>query len=335
MKTTRLKVTMSEVQPTVVRVLDVPAVVLLPELHDLLQAAIGWTDSHLHQFVAGDISYGMPDLDGPDDERDESAVALRALPNRFIYLYDFGDGWEHEVVVMDPAVIGRASSRERAHAPPEDVGVPHGYAEFRRVMADPDEPEHEDFRTWARSWNDGFDLDATDLLVRQTVGTVPAPVRLVLGLAADGVRLTPGGRPPRTFGEVQGLYPSWNSLERPASIEEDLPPVAALHVLLRHVGLLRLRKGILGPTRATPTRPPISLPGAWPNNVRPPGPRTPKHGAGSPKPVEGGALAITSVTVELLPRAPTRGRSRNRSPRQRPDRTPEKGGQQMTYPLTL
>ena len=74
MKTSRLDVTMNEVQPTVVRVLDVPAGVLLPELLDLLQAAIEWTDSHLHQFVAGDISYAMPDLDGPDDQRDESAV---------------------------------------------------------------------------------------------------------------------------------------------------------------------------------------------------------------------------------------------------------------------
>jgi hypothetical protein len=50
--------------------------------------------------------------------------------------------------------------------------------------------------------------------------------------------------------EVQGLYPSWNLSERPASIEEDLPPLAALHDLLRHVGLLRLSKGTLGPTRA-------------------------------------------------------------------------------------
>ena len=251
MKTSRLEVKMSEVQPTVVRVLDVPAVVLLPELHDLLQAAIGWTDSHLHQFVAGDVSYGMPDLDGPDDERDESAVALRTLPNRFIYLYDFGDGWEHEVVVVGPGGDWPGVVAGEGACPPEDVGGPHGYAEFRRVMADPDQREHEEFRTWAGNWNDGFDLDATDLLVRQTVGAVPAPVRLVLGLAADGVRLTPRGRLPRAFvREVQGLYPSWNLSERPASIEEDLPPLAALHDLLRHVGLLRLHKGILGPTRA-------------------------------------------------------------------------------------
>ena len=251
MKTTRLEVTMCEVEPAVVRVLDVPAGVLLPELHDLLQAALGWTDSHLHQFVAGDISYGMPDIDGPDDERDESAVALRALPDRLRYLYDFGDGWEHEVVVVgsggdQPGVVAGEGA-----CPPEDVGGPHGYVEFRRVMADPDQPEHEHIRTWAGSWNDGFDLDATDLLLRQTVGAVPAPVRLLLGLAADGVKLTPGGRLPRAFvREVQELHPSWNLSKRPASIEEDLPPLAALHDLLRHVGLLRLYKGTLSPTRA-------------------------------------------------------------------------------------
>ena len=93
---------MSDVEPPVVRVLDVPAGVLLPEVHNLLQAALGWTDSHLHQFVADGVCYGMPDVDGPEDERDESAVALRALPERFTYLYDFGDGWEHEVVVLGP-----------------------------------------------------------------------------------------------------------------------------------------------------------------------------------------------------------------------------------------
>ena len=58
---------MNEVERPVLRVLDVPAGVLLPELHDLLQVAIGWTDSHLHQFVADDVCYGMPDTDALDD----------------------------------------------------------------------------------------------------------------------------------------------------------------------------------------------------------------------------------------------------------------------------
>jgi hypothetical protein len=100
---------MTDVEPPVVRVLDVPAGVLLSELHELLQVALGWTDSHLHQFVADGIYYGAPDLDGPEDERDESAVPLRALPVHFVYLYDFGDGWEHEVVVVGSGGTGRVS----------------------------------------------------------------------------------------------------------------------------------------------------------------------------------------------------------------------------------
>jgi hypothetical protein len=93
---------MNEVEPTVQRVMDVPAGALLPELHDLLQVAIGWTDSHLHQFVADDARYAMPGTDADDDELDETGVALRALPTRFSYLYDFGDGWEHVVEVVGP-----------------------------------------------------------------------------------------------------------------------------------------------------------------------------------------------------------------------------------------
>ena len=83
------------------------------------------------------------------------------------------------------------------------------------------------------------------------MGAVPAPVQLLLRLSADGVKLTPGGRLPRSLvRQVQEHYPSWYPLGRPASVEEDLPPLATLHDLLREVGLLRLRKGVLAPTHA-------------------------------------------------------------------------------------
>ncbi|HVA74949.1 MAG TPA: plasmid pRiA4b ORF-3 family protein [Acidimicrobiales bacterium] len=253
MRTTRLRVTMSEVEPTVVRVLDVPAGVLLPELHDLLQVAIGWTDSHLHQFVADGIRYGMPDIDGFnefDDERAETGVSLRSLPRRFTYLYDFGDGWEHDVVVVGPGADRVGVVDGEGACPPEDVGGPHGYAEFLTVLANPTDPEHEHMRGWAAAWRDTFDLATVDLLVQQTVGQVPTPVQLVLSLVPGGVKLTPGGRLPRVFvRQVQEQFPKWGFDARPASIEEDLPPLAALHDLLRKVGLLRLRKGVLAPTR--------------------------------------------------------------------------------------
>ena len=242
---------MNEVEPLVLRVLDVPTGALLPEVHDLLQVAIGWTDSHLHQFVAGDVRWGMPDTDAFDDERDETGVPLRALPARFTYLYDFGDGWEHEVEVIGvggdrPGVVAGDGA-----CPPEDVGGPHGYADFLGVLANPIDPEHDHLRGWAGAWSGRFDLATADQLTQKTSGAVPAPVRLILGLAADGVRLTPGGRLPRAMvRQVQKRYPSWYPLDRPASIEEDLLPLAALHDLLRQVGLLRLRKGVLATTRS-------------------------------------------------------------------------------------
>ncbi|WP_414646787.1 IS1096 element passenger TnpR family protein, partial [Dietzia sp. UBA5065] len=91
MKTTRLRVTMREVEPPVVRVLDIPGGATLPEVHDLLQAGIGWTDSHLHLFETDSSRYGIPDPDFGDDDpnhRDERTATLRDLPLAFVYHYD-------------------------------------------------------------------------------------------------------------------------------------------------------------------------------------------------------------------------------------------------------
>lgn len=251
MQTSRLRVRLRDVEPVVERVLDVPSEVLLAELHDLLQAGLGWTDSHLHQFVADGALYGVPDLDGPEEERDEAGVALRALPVRFGYLYDFGDGWEHEVEVLGAGGEQPGCVSGAGPCPPEDVGGPPGYAEFRAALPDPGHPDHDRLRTWAGSWRDQFDREATDLVVRQTAGAVPAPVRLVLELTAGGMKLTAGGRFPRAFArQVQDRYPHWEPLGRPASSEDDLPALGALHALLRKAGLLRLRHGVVSPTRA-------------------------------------------------------------------------------------
>jgi hypothetical protein len=106
-------------------------------------------------------------------------------------------------------------------------------------------------RGWVGNRLRPFDRSATDLRVRQVVGEVPESVRLLLDLVADGVRLTPGGRLPRTVvRSMQQHRPHWHVLGRPAATEDDLPPLGALHELLRGVGLLRLRHGVLTPTRA-------------------------------------------------------------------------------------
>ena len=254
MKTTRLRVVMRDVEPAVTRVIDVPATATLPELHDLLQAALGWTDSHLHQFVTAEATYGMniPGTDvWPEDQRDETAARLADLGARFEYLYDFGDGWTHDVEVLGRGESTPGCVDGHGSCPPEDCGGTGGYAELLGVLADPTHPEHEHLRGWVGDRLRPFDRVATDQSVRRVVGEVPESVRLLIDLIGDGVKLTPGGRLPRTLvRSMQAHRPNWYPLGRPASVEEDLFPLATLHDLLRDVGLLRLRHGILSPTRA-------------------------------------------------------------------------------------
>lgn len=250
MRTTRLRVTLREIEPRVVRVLDVPSVATMSELHELLQAGIGWTDSHLHQFEVGERRYGTPDLDDPDMQ-DERSATLRDLPPVFSYLYDFGDGWNHDVENLGAGGMEPGCVDGEGACPPEDCGGSAGYAEFREAIADPAHPDHEHLRAWAGPWTDAFDRETTDALVATTVGQVPGSVQLLLHLLDGGVRLTPGGRLPRVVVRaVQAERPGWSLLDRPASIEEDLPPLAALHDLLRGAGLVRLARGVLTPTKA-------------------------------------------------------------------------------------
>lgn len=233
------------------RVIDVPATGTLPELHQLFQAALGWTDSHLHQFVADERTYG-PAGEGVDDglHEDESPVQLRSLPKRFVYRYDLGDGWEHDVEALGgggdvPGCVEGTGGR-----PPEDCGGPPGFAQLKSVLADPGHEEHARMRAWAGELP-SFDRAATDLLVRQTAGEVPASVRLLLDLLDGGVRLTPGGRLPRTVvRQVQEHRPGWHPLGRPASVEEDLVPLPTLYEILRQAGLVRQTRGVLTSTRA-------------------------------------------------------------------------------------
>jgi hypothetical protein len=206
MRTTRLRVVLRDVEPTVSRTLDVPATVTLPELHDLLQAALGWTD--------------------------------------------FGDGWEHDVEVVGAGADRPGCVDGAGACPPEDCGGPGGHQRLLDAVAAPELPGNAELVAWVGEPRP-FDPAATDLLVQQIAGRVPASVRVALDLAADGIALTPGGRLPRTVVRaVQELRPQWAFDERPAAREESLLPLMALHDVLRDVGLLRLSKGVLRPTRA-------------------------------------------------------------------------------------
>lgn len=251
-KTVRLRVDLRNVAPTVLRVVDVPAAATLAELHEVLQAVVGWQNFHLHEFTAGQTTYGLADPDGPAGQVDETTVQVGDLPERFSYLYDFGDGWEHDIAVMGVGADRPGCVYGEGQCPPEDCGGPQGYANLVKVLADPTDAEHHQMRRWAGDWPDtDFDQAAADTRARWAIGEVPPTVRLLLDMLREPVRLTPGGRLPRVLvRQVQDQRPDWHPLGRPARIEEDLRPLAVAHDLFRTVGLLRLRNGTLHQTRA-------------------------------------------------------------------------------------
>lgn len=163
----QLRVTLQHVLPPISRRLLVPGSVRLDKLHSMFQAAMGWEDYHLHSFRIGNSRYGMPFDDYPDDELDETAVTAAAAvaeTPRFIYEYDFGDRWDHEVVVESncrlPVGLKFAVCVDGQNAcPPEDVGGPPGYASFLEALNDPNDEEHEHMRQWVGRPFDPNDFD--------------------------------------------------------------------------------------------------------------------------------------------------------------------------------
>ncbi len=159
----QLRIRLEGIDPPVWRRILVPGGAKLSRLHDIFQAAMGWTSSHLHSFTIDGTLYGMQVEDYPDEELDETEhtvfVALRGNLRRFVYEYDFGDSWTHEVVVEDvswsPYVLKHGVCLDGQGAcPPEDVGGTGGYEEFLEALADPLHEEHDNYLVWV-----GFKFD--------------------------------------------------------------------------------------------------------------------------------------------------------------------------------
>jgi hypothetical protein len=154
----RLKITLEDVEPPVLRRIEVPFDIRLDRLHEVLQAAMGWTNSHLYEIRAGDAGWGLPDPDWPDGPLDARKATLDRIvedtgAKTLRYLYDFGDGWEHTVKIerlIDP-VPGERYPRlleASGRCPPEDVGGPPGYAETLEAILDPKHERHEECKEW-------------------------------------------------------------------------------------------------------------------------------------------------------------------------------------------
>jgi len=151
----QVKITLMGAQnPPVWRRVLVPAVIRLDRLHEVIQAAMGWQNSHLHAFIDGQTYYSVPDPDLP--YRDERATRLNDLlkpSERLLYNYDFGDDWDHEILIEETIVAESDARYPRCVAgqgacPPEDSGGSPGYAQLIDIIGDPGHEEHQNMLDW-------------------------------------------------------------------------------------------------------------------------------------------------------------------------------------------
>jgi hypothetical protein len=167
----RLKITLDDAEPPVLRRVEVPLDIRLDRLHLTIQAAMGWENCHLYELRAGDLSWSTPypEADWVGEFGDAGKARLSAIyekvgRKKFTYLYDFGDGWAHtlkieRLIEPEAGVLYPRLVEVDGRCPPEDSGGPGGYAFLLKAIRDPADERHEELKYWV---GEGFDPDADD-----------------------------------------------------------------------------------------------------------------------------------------------------------------------------
>ena len=167
----QLKITLKNIKPPIWRSILIPADATFRDLHEAIQLSFGWTDSHLHDFSTEKDKYrglyidrkitDLETLDGIDPwgepPADERKVTLRERlkqeEQHIAYMYDFGDSWEHDIILEK--ILPRDKNMEfpaciagKRGCPPDDCGGTGGYEHLIAILADPKHEEHADMLEW-------------------------------------------------------------------------------------------------------------------------------------------------------------------------------------------
>jgi hypothetical protein len=167
-----LKVTLEGVDPPIWRRFRVPCQITFADLHLVLQAVMGWENDHLYEFGVGKRRFGEPSWDSDNRREDAGRIQLRDVAARqgarLTYVYDFGDDWQHDVIVEKTACPDAEPGRavciagERA-CPPEDCGGVWGYAELLDALDDPANSELEERVEWLEEVHGPYDPEHFEL----------------------------------------------------------------------------------------------------------------------------------------------------------------------------
>jgi hypothetical protein len=165
----QIKVTLKGSKPPIWRRIQVTSETTLAQLHRILQRVMGWEGYHLYRFVVGGMEYGDPrmleEMEGEDARRVTLATLVWGEKCKFLYEYDFGDSWEHELLIEK--ILPREEGKHyplcltgKRACPPEDCGGIWGYVGFLAAIRDPKHPEHKGMLEWIGG---EFDPDVFDL----------------------------------------------------------------------------------------------------------------------------------------------------------------------------
>lgn len=165
-----LRVSLRDIAPSIWRAISVPDSYSLEQLHRSIQLGFAWLDYHLYEFQVGSRRFERPDAEGEGENAAAFTLADLSVNvgDRFVYLYDMGDYWLHDVEVLgtepfevddEADLLAYVVGGERA-APPEDAGGPPGYADLVSAFRQPASATSREILTWA---GPGFDPDVFDL----------------------------------------------------------------------------------------------------------------------------------------------------------------------------
>jgi hypothetical protein len=172
MKIYQLKITLVGSKPPIWRRFLVKSDTLLSDLHLIIQTTMGWTNSHLHQFIIGNDSF-QPDYEGMDDDGYSQPYTdkrlndfLKKENSKIVYEYDFGDSWNHEIVLEkvleeEKGTFYPTCVTGKNACPVEDCGGIWGYEDLIKVLKNKKHPEHEEMKEWVGLEEDE-DFDPTE-----------------------------------------------------------------------------------------------------------------------------------------------------------------------------
>ena len=160
-KTYQIQISLNNYRPKIWRRLLISSDLLLSDFHKIIQTSMGWTNSHLHQFIKNRTFYSArlydddlwDDMDNVDYKKIKISDLLKKEKEKIIYEYDFGDGWNHDIILEkilphDHKLNHPVCLKGKMNCPPEDCGGVWGYSDMLEILKQPDHDEYESSMEW-------------------------------------------------------------------------------------------------------------------------------------------------------------------------------------------